>query len=116
MKKYTKAEINKFKEGHLKGNANYTYKIGLAYIKGNGVKTNKKEGFDLLNDAAKKDHPKAMFYLSKMYRNGEGIRKNNKMAFEWCKRAAEKGYPNAMNNLSIAYMNGEGVSKAYSDF
>ena len=64
---------------------------------------------DLLESAAKLDHPHAQYNLGIMYQRGEYVKENKIKAFELFKRSANLGFAHAQYNLAVMYYKGDGI-------
>ena len=109
------ALLNKAKD---LGNLEACTELGSFLIEGRYVKKNIKEGFRLLELAAK-THPLAQFMLAKSYVLGEP-KKDDAKALYWMKKSADAGYPMAELNLGLTYFEGnftpEDLSQAFLYF
>jgi uncharacterized protein len=63
----------------------------------------------LLEQAAVRDHPHAMYNLGVMHQRGDGVGRDDLMAFRWYEKAALAGLAKAQYNLGMMYHNGLGV-------
>ena len=77
--------------------------LGWCYLDGQGVKQNKKLGFQWIKKAADQGYAPAECDLGYLYHIGRGTNTEFKRAFELYASAAEKGNPAAQNNLAVMY-------------
>lgn len=94
-----------------KGKANYQYKLGNAYLKGNEVSKNEKTAADWFRKAAKQNYAKAQYKLGYLYYVGKGVRRNYSLAFRWLNRAARSNYSPAQYYLGKLYAEGKGTDQ-----
>src|SRR5438270_3898019 len=92
------------------GNADAQYKLAAAYLNGEGVARDGKQGVEWLQKAAKLDHPGAQLALSTFFLRGGGqnIPKDPKQGLLWLEKAANHGYAPAEYNLGLLYQDGDG--------
>jgi len=92
------------------GNAEAQYQLANAYLSGNGVPIDLKQGVEWLEKAAKLEHAAAQNALSVMYRKGfpPEIPKDPKQGLVWLRKSAEHGYATAEYNLALLYRDGDG--------
>ena len=74
--------------------------LGLAYLNGEGVTTDKAEAVTWCRKAAEQGYAKAQYNLGWCYANGEGVAKNISEAVKWYRKAAEQGDENAQKALN----------------
>ena len=96
------------------GNPQAQLALGWRYLDGNGVKQDKKLGFQWVKKAADQGYADAELALGYLYDKGRGTTVNYKKAFELYTRAAEKGNVTAQNNLGAMYSNGQYVQRNYT--
>ncbi len=82
-------------------------KIALAYLKGDGVRSDPLMGAVWSEIAARQGNADAQYILGTLY--SEGIKADPEKAYNWFSSAAVSGHPKAMHNLAIALFNGNGV-------
>lgn len=100
----------------------HNFLIGLAYLEGIDVETDRQRGLELITKAAEADLPEAMAKLYEMYSNGTGISLDYREALKWaerlygyCCRTFGETHPSTlvyMNNLAVAYSNSGDYEKA----
>ncbi len=66
----------------------HNFLIGLAYLEGIDVETNRERAVELIIGAAETDLPEAIFKLICMYTDGVGVLRNKEEAKTWSKRLA----------------------------
>jgi TPR repeat protein/GTPase Era involved in 16S rRNA processing/ribosomal protein L32 len=94
-----------------KGNTAAQYRVGMAYLNGQGVEENPFKAFEWFMKAAEKGNAEAENMVGMAYFNGNGIQQNDNKAFEWFMKAAEQKLPTAMDNVACCYENGYGIEK-----
>lgn len=83
----------------------HNYFIGLAYLNGVDVETDKAKGTAIIQTAAEDSLPEAMEKLADIYSSGNGVERNNKEAVRW-----QRKYVDA---LKAAASSGEDYQKVY---
>lgn len=78
-KEYITALIIKAKAG----NSNAQYRLGYAYLVGEGIGRNYQEAFKWLTKAAAKGNMDAQYNLGVMYYEGNGVKQNYKESRKW---------------------------------
>jgi len=124
------------------GDAEAQYGVGIKYLKGQGVKRDKKEAVRWLKKAAASGHEgandkllrlqsqkkefervlnkaeagdlKAQYQAGIMYLKGKGVEMNGGKARSWIGKAAEQGERKAITRMGILYYKGEGGAKDYA--
>ena len=71
-------------------------RLGLMYVRGEGVARDETHGIALVREAALMDDPAGMLALASAFHHGEGVAKDEAQARYWLVRAAETGYRPAM--------------------
>ncbi|MBR1482427.1 MAG: tetratricopeptide repeat protein, partial [Ruminococcus sp.] len=66
----------------------HNFFIGLAYLNGIDVETDRDRAVELITGAAEQEYLPAMWKLVEMYRHGDGVRRDPHMVIEWLKRVA----------------------------
>jgi uncharacterized protein len=103
--------------GALAGQDN-TYaqrRIGIMYIKGQGVPQDYAVGMRWLRIAADKGLAVAQNEVGILYQQGSGGGRNDAEAVKWFRLAAEQGLVVAQNNLANTYLLGRGVPQDYGE-
>ena len=85
------------------------YNLGAAYLKGEGVKLDKKNMVKYFRMAADRGHARAQFNLGCCYHEAVGVAQDYAEAMRFLKMAAEQGFTQAEYHLGIIYTSGEGV-------
>lgn len=97
------------------GNAEAQAKLGICFLKGEGVARNEKQAFHWLQKAAEsKNFYWSGYYLAKCYIEGIGIQKNEQLGFEILRSTVEQGsinYIKARELLAECYREGIGTTK-----
>lgn len=73
--------------------------LGSAYFWGDGVKVDRKKGFEYYLISAKKGNPETQYKIGHCYEMGEGTEKDLEKAKEWYGKSAAQGYPDAIQAL-----------------
>ena len=94
-----------------KGLAEAQYRLGICYLYGNGVDSDRTKAIDFCTKAAEQGYGKAQLDLGFRYKFGIYVDKDLAKAVEWYTKAAEQGIANAQYNLGFCYHFGEGVEK-----
>lgn len=123
------------------GDADAQYGVGIKYLKGQGVKQDRKEALHWLEQAATSGHEgaqdklqrlqdqkkqfekllgkakagdlKAQYEVGIMYLKGKGVESDGRKARLWIGKAADRGVSKAVTRLGILYYKGEGGEKDY---
>ena len=100
----------------------HNYLIGLAYLDGIDVETNRERGLELITSAAEADLPEAMVKLRKMYENGTSVALDYRKMLYWAQRLVEycertygeesKQTLTALHNLASSFTNNGEYTKA----
>lgn len=69
------------------------------------MKEDEKKGAALLQEAAAKDDPAAMYHLGYCYSRGRGVAENYYKGKEWIRRAYDKGNKKAVRYMDDLYGN-----------
>jgi TPR repeat protein len=91
--------------------ADVTYKRGLTYLNGDGVKRDEQKAAALFYDAADRGSRDAAFQLGKLYQTGTGVAQNDATALAWFEKAASLGHGEAQLITGQAYQTGRGTAK-----
>lgn len=67
----------------------HTFLIGLAYLDGIDMETDKERGVAMITQAAEAELPEAMEKLFRMYREGVGVAPDYRQAQVWCQKWAD---------------------------
>lgn len=79
------------------GDRSAQFTLGLAHIKGDGVKQDHREGVKWLRRAARGGHSGAQLNLGVAYALGKGVRQGDMQAYMWFSLAAEGGEDRALD-------------------
>lgn len=96
-------------EAANQGHAKAQFKLGMYYLKGQGITRNPQTAFKWFSKAAEKNVAGAQFNLAMMYEKGDGVAPSMKKALQWYESASHLGNANAQQNLGIKYLLGEQV-------
>ncbi len=97
------------------GDASAQYKVGLAYVKGEGGPQDFAEGTKWFRKAAEQGYSNAQDALGIGYQSGYGVSKNIAEAVKWFRKAAAQGNPSAQNNLGLLYQSGQGIPQDFTE-
>ncbi len=86
-------------------------KLGVCYLKGDGVQKDEDEGIKWVRMAAQQDEVLAQRIIGNRYLKGIGVKKDFSEALKWIRSAADKGDSVAQNLLGNCLAKGEGVTK-----
>ena len=105
--------ITKIAKSENDDDPEHNFLIGLAYLDGIDVETDKERGIELITKAAEADLPEAMTKLYKMYDEGIGVQLDYRKAVIWAEKLANfyvkaqgEEHPDtllALSNLAVAY-------------
>jgi TPR repeat protein len=123
------------------GDADAQYGVGIKYLKGQGVKQDRREAMMWFERAAVSGHEgaqdklsrmqdqekdfkqllskaeagdlKAQYQVGTLYLKGKGVDSNGRKARTWIGKASERGVKKATTRLGILYYKGEGGAKDY---
>lgn len=95
-----------FKSLAKKGNEYAMCKLGICYMKGEGVEQNYTEAMKLLKYASEKSVLEAKVYLAMGYFEGLGVEKDTDKAVKLIERAAEYDQPMAACMMGMVYLEG----------
>jgi uncharacterized protein len=97
------------------GNTYAQRRIGIMYIKGEGVRQDYAVGMRWLRVAADKGLAVAQNEVGILYQQGLGAERNDAEAVKWFRLAADQGLVAAQNNLANTYLLGRGVPQNYRE-
>ena len=95
------------------GNADAQIKLGLMYLRGDGVPQNDGEALKWYRLAADQGNAYAQANLGLMYHVGQGVPQNHDEAAKWFWLAANRGVASAQALLGFMYADGQGVPQDY---
>jgi hypothetical protein len=81
--KNLKKAFKLFSDASRYGRADATYKLGLMYETGQGIKKNLKKAIRNYQKSAKKGYPLAQYRFGLMYEKGLGVKQNPINAYAW---------------------------------
>lgn len=97
------------------GSADFSYRLALRYLNGEGVDRDEQRALTLLTRAADADHPGAQLMLADIFASGRGVAREPAWATMWYGRAAALGHAEAQYRLALAHANGIGTGISYID-
>ena len=89
------------------------FRLGLLYVKGQGVPQDYAEAVKWFRRAANRRNAAAQLALGNAYGRSLGVTQDNAEAVKWFRKAAEQGHAQAQLYLGIRYASGEGVPQDY---
>ena len=92
-----------------KGERKFQYQLGLAYMRGTGVKKNPIEAVKLFLPLAEQGNQHAQYWIGEAYRKGSGLSIDAVKAVQWFRKSAEQGNRFSQYRLGEAYQKGIGV-------
>jgi TPR repeat protein len=95
--------------------ADAQFRLGLAYVKGEGVPRDYTEAATWFRAAAAQGHLEAEATLGGAYELGRGVKRDYAEAAAWYRKAAQQGYPLAQELLGYLYEAGKGVPRDYAE-
>jgi TPR repeat protein len=90
------------------------YRLGLAYLKGDGVSRDEEKAAALFQEAAEKGSRDAAYQLGLMYQRGIGVAPQDHTALVWMERAATQGHAEAQLMTGQIYATGRGASRDFA--
>jgi len=102
--------IDSLKKQAKDGVAEAQYELAKAYINGEGIGKDVKQGVEWLQKAAVQEHAPAQDALWVMYRKGFSpyLAKDPKRALEWLRKSADHNYATAEYEIALLYLDGDG--------
>lgn len=91
-----KQYLKQAEAGHRKAQ----YRLGMMYLRGEGVERNHELGMRWLHTAAKRGDSEAQYQLGIIYRDGSGVNKNEDEAMKWLQKSADWGDKAAIRDLN----------------
>lgn len=88
------------------GDARAAFHLGRNYRNGIGVETDSRRARALIEAAALKRHPPAMFIMANMLMSGEGGLADQTAARTWLEEAADLDHPEALQMLALCLREG----------
>ena len=99
------------------GDAKSQLRLGVAYLKGQGVEADSTLAVKWIQRAAEQGYADAQYALGAMYNAGRGALQSFPLAVKWFEKAAQQNHAEAQYSLGMMYRSGQGVpvdkSKAY---
>lgn len=95
------------------GHADAQYKLGLMYLRGNGVPEDKATTAKWFRLSAEQGFADAQAMLGWMYYKGDGIPQDYAEAVKWCRLAAMQGNVMGQAGLASMYISGQGVPQDF---
>jgi TPR repeat protein len=89
-------------------------KLGIAYVKGRGVKQDFAKAAEYYRIAGEKGVPDGYYNLGNIYIRGDGVEKDPVQVAKWHLLAAKGGIPEAQYYVGIYFEQGLGVNQSYS--
>ncbi|MBU0753878.1 MAG: sel1 repeat family protein [Planctomycetes bacterium] len=106
-----KAEFTRMLEAARRGDSEAQNFVGCAYLNGEGVEKDYKEGFYWFRRGAEQGHVKSFYNLGLSYENGFGVPVNLETAFNWYRLSAEQGFDRAQFQCGWFLQEGRGTEK-----
>ena len=106
--------IENLKAAAERGDGLAQFRLGGAYLQGQGVPQDNAQAAVWLERAAKAGVVQAQDLIGNLYRLGQGVRKDPAEAAKWFRQAAEGGIEDAQFYMGLAYQNGDGVARDYA--
>ncbi len=98
-----------------KGAAWAQFRLGVRYMRGEGVEENKPLALAWFLKAAEQGVAYAQHDIGIIYSTGDGVPQDDAEALKWFRKAAALGLPDSENLIGWAYANGRGVEIGYSE-
>ena len=96
-----------------KGDAEAQFLLGFAYVNGEDVERDYREGLKCYRKAADQGSIMGQFHLALLYEEGHLGQKDYAEARKWYRKAAEQGDPKAHWAIGLMYRYGDGIEKDY---
>ncbi len=96
------------KAGAEKGDAASQLVLGTAYLSGDGVARDEKEGLKWVLASAEQGYARAQTALGLMYESGSGVARDDIAALFWLRKAGEQRIPEAQYSVGNFYAAGRG--------
>jgi TPR repeat protein len=97
------------------GDAVAQNRLGLAYVRGQGVPTNLVESVKWFRKAAEQGYARGQVNLGLSYEKGRGVTQDYAEAAKWYRFAADQGDPHAQFSLGVFYTYGRGVAQDHAE-
>jgi hypothetical protein len=104
------AALKWYERAAANGDAYSHWRIGMAYVSGDGYQADPVRAVEHFRSAAANDHPMGLSSLAVMYATGDGVPRDYAEALKLYARAAELGESHAYRALAIMHMRGEGIA------
>ena len=91
------------------GDAEQQYRLGMRYLKGDGVEKDEAEAARWFEIAANGGHAISQYLVGVAYYAAKGRARDYGLALEWFEKAARQGHARAQYLLGDAHANGRGV-------
>jgi len=88
-----------FSDSNQSSAANESYRLGLAYLTGDGRKKDASKAAEYMQKAANNDHPYAQYQLAKLYQQGIGVKQSEDLYLMWLHKASDAGVNSARRDL-----------------
>lgn len=85
--------------------------LGLAYMKGEGVRKDEHQAYEFFSQAANQGDIPAQVFLAGCYAHGMGVAQNIEKSVFWFKQASDQGNSKAQFHLGLLYLKGNGVAQ-----
>ncbi len=105
------AAVQQFRQAADQGFAKAQFNLGIAYLQGQGVAKDNREGINWFRKAADQNFAPAQYNVGIAYAQGLGVQKDPRQAVEWFQKAAKQGFDKAQYNLGTMLYQGQGVAK-----
>jgi S1-C subfamily serine protease len=102
-----------WRKNAAQGEAWAQYKLGLAFLGGQGTPPDASEAARWLLKAAQLGHAEAQYFLGSIYASGNGLPQDFPEAIKWWHKAADQGDAFAQNDLGGAFARGRSVPQDY---
>jgi len=106
--------IDNLKAAAERGDSLAQFRLGGAYLKGEGLPQDSAQAAVWFERAAMAGVVQAQDLIGNLYRIGQGVKKDPVEAAKWLRQAAEGGLEDAQFFTGLAYQNGDGVARDYT--
>ena len=108
-------DYKNYKDKAENGDLEAQTKIGMCFVKGQGVGQDYAEAVKWFRKAALQGYADAQYCLGVCFSNGFGVEQNYTEAVKWFRKAAWRKHIKAQRNLGIYYDNGKGGEQNHKE-
>lgn len=105
--------FERIKQQAATGEKRSQYKLGLAYLRGNDIKTDISEAIYWFEKSSRQGYSKASHKLGMIYYFNKSGKVNHQKAYRWFMRAAKNNHAESQYYIGKLYFEGKGVKRNY---